>query len=231
MHNNIGGNSPQNNGISYSAAGQYQNPQTGYKDIFYQLEQSIGADVQKVQQLVQQGIITKQQGSYFMAQLARKAQEINNYKSSLAGHNSVPVNTASTAGISDSQYQTVSETPLAIFEKERPGFFQCEGRKDILNYIKGYDMDKDEILQISKLVENLENSAINNYLKKSEYEKSLNDENAAAKSRLTAYAQNAGFDSNINRIFTREDIGRMSGDEFTKNEKLIMDQVKQGLIK
>ena len=35
----------------------------------------------------------------------------------------------------------------------------------------------------------------------------------------------------MNRIFTREDIGKMTSEEFTKNEKLIMDQVKQGLIK
>ena len=35
----------------------------------------------------------------------------------------------------------------------------------------------------------------------------------------------------MTKVFTREDIGRMSGEEFAKNEKLIMEQVKQGLIK
>lgn len=45
------------------------------------------------------------------------------------------------------------------------------------------------------------------------------------------YAQNAPADQNFNRIFTREEIGRMSGDEFTRNEKMIMDQLKNGLIK
>ena len=68
-------------------------------------------------------------------------------------------------------------------------------------------------------------------MKKSAYEKSLNDENALAKSKLTAYAQNAPGDQNFNRIFTREEIGRMSGEEFTKNEKMIMNQLKNGLIK
>ena len=230
MQNYSGGNYPQNNGISLPAAGPYSVPQTGYKDIFYQLEQSIGADVQKVQQLVQQGIITSQQGSYFMSELARKAQEINNYKNSLVGQNNVPMQPQPSA-VPTAQQQMPLVNPMEQFNRERPGFFEGEGRADVLNYIKGYDMDKDEILRISQLVENLENSAVNNYLKKSDYEKSLNDENAAAKSRLTAYAQNAGMDSNTNRIFTREDIGRMSGDEFTRNEKLIMDQVKQGLIK
>ncbi len=230
MQNYYGGSYPQNNGISSPAAGQYSNPQTGYKDIFYQLEQAIGADVQNVQNLVQNGVITKQQGSYFMAELARKAQEINNYKNSL-GQNPAQMMPAQAPVAPTAQPQMPAVNPMDLFNKERPGFFEGEGRADVLNYIKGYDMDKDEILQISRLVENLENSAVNNYLKKSDYEKSLNDENAAAKRRLTAYAQNAGMDSNTNRVFTREDIGRMSGEEFTRNEKLIMDQVKQGLIK
>ena len=92
-------------------------------------------------------------------------------------------------------------------------------------------MPEDEISKIAQIVEKLENSAVDGYLRKSAHEKSLNDENLAAKSKLTSYAQNAQGNSNFDRIFTREDIGNMSGDEFTKNEKLIMDQVKQGLIK
>ena len=92
-------------------------------------------------------------------------------------------------------------------------------------------MDKDEISKIAKIVEGLETSAVDGYLKKSAHEKSLNDENAVAKSKLTSYAQNAPKDATNGRIFTREDIGRMTVDEFAKNEKLIMDQVKQGLIK
>ena len=77
-------------------------------------------------------------------------------------------------------------------------------------------------------MEKLENAAVDRYLKKSAYEKSLNDENSAAKSKLTAYAQNASSDSNANRIFTREDIGNMSGEEFTRNEKLSMEQLRKG---
>ena len=68
-------------------------------------------------------------------------------------------------------------------------------------------------------------------MKKSEYEISLNDENALAKSKLTAYAQNSCSDGSVNKIFTREEIGAMSGEEFAKNEKAIMQQLKQGIIK
>ena len=92
-------------------------------------------------------------------------------------------------------------------------------------------MDKDEIVKISQMVEALERSAVENYLKKSEYEKSLNDENAIAKSRLSAYAQSPAVDGNMTKVFTREEIGKMSGKEFTRNEDAIMAQLKKGLIK
>lgn len=222
MQNQISGQIPQqvNNSISLSAESPQAAQNKGYKDIFYQLEQAIGADVQNLRALVSKGMITQQQGQYLMAQLARKAQAINNYKSSL-GQTSVPVQ-----NIPGNQ-----QSSMDLFNKEYPGFFDGEGRSDVLNYLKGYDMDKDEIVRISQLVENLEKAAVDKYLKKSAYEKSLNDENSAAKRKLTAYAQNAPSDSNANRIFTREDIGNMSGEEFTKNEKLIMEQLRQGLIK
>jgi hypothetical protein len=35
----------------------------------------------------------------------------------------------------------------------------------------------------------------------------------------------------MDKVFTREDIGNMSGEEFTQNEQAIMAQAKQGLIK
>ena len=63
------------------------------------------------------------------------------------------------------------------------------------------------------------------------HEKSLNDENEIAKKRLRANAQNSTFDDNKNRVFTREQIGKMSGAEFARNEKAIMEQLKKGLIR
>lgn len=228
MQNQIGGAIPQNlqNGISSPAVSPQANPNMGYNDIFYQMEQSIGAEVSQVKNLVQQGLITQQQGHNLLTQLVGKAQKLNMYK------NSQQIN-ANPAGIVNNPAQAMPQAlnPMDLFNQERPGFFDAEGRGDVLNYIKGFDMYKDEILRIAQLVEGLENSAVDKYLKKSAYEKSLNDENALAKSKLTAYAQNAPGDQNFNRIFTREEIGRMSGEEFTKNEKMIMNQLKNGLIK
>lgn len=225
MQNQMGGAIPPQiqNGISSQAVSPMQNTQMGNNDMFYQLEQSIGADFQRLKNLVGQGSISQEQGQYLLAQLARKAQQINNYKNSLQ----------SGMNVSEPKEPAMmpSPSPLDMFNQERPGFFEGDGRADVLNYIKGLGMDKDEILQISQLVEKLENSAVDKYLKKSAYEKTLNDENSAAKSKLTAYAQNTSSDGNLNRIFTREDIGNMSGDEFTQNEKAIMEQLRQGLIK
>ena len=223
MQNQMGGGFPQQlqNSVSSSAASPQANPNLGYKDIYYQLEQAIGADVQNINNLMSQGVLSQQQGQYLLGQLFDKAQSINAYK--ISQKQNTPVQNV--PAVPQVQH------PMDLFNQERPGFFDAEGRADILNYIKGFDMDKDEILRISQLVEGLENSAVDKYLKKSAYEKSLNDENARAKSKLTSYAQNASSGTKTNKVFTREEIGRMSGEEFAKNEKLIMEQVKQGLIK
>lgn len=207
------------NGISSQAV----TPQINYVDVIQQLEQVLNADVQKLQSLVQQGIITTQQGQYLLNNLADTKRKLDLYKQNVSFEQEAP----QPAQVPNCQLQN----SLDLFSKENPGFFEGEGRIEVLDYLKNLDMDKDEISKIAQLVERLENSAIKSYLKKSEHEKSLNDENMAAKSKLTSYAQNALNDSKNNRIFTREDIGKMSGEEFAKNEKLIMEQAKQGLIK
>lgn len=224
MQNQIGGQVPPlQNGISSSAVSPQTNSMTQYVDIVQQLEQAIKTDAQRLQLLMQQGVLSQSQGQYLMTLLAKKANEINMCK------NAVPQ--ANVQTVQNQQAPIQSQNPFELFNQEKPGFFDGEGRADVLNYIRNLDVGKDEISQIAQLVEKLENSAVDGYLKKSAHQKSLNDENSVAKSKLTSYAQSASQDNNFGRIFTREDIGNMSGEEFTKNEKLIMDQVKQGLIK
>ncbi len=195
-------------------------PQINYTDVIQQLEDAIVTDAQRLQLLMQQGVITSAQWQYLTTQLAQKADALRQCKQAIPQVRPV-----------SEQIPQDSQSPFDLFNKENPGFFDKSGRGDVLNYIKNLDVDKDEISKIAKLVEDLENSAIDGYLKKSAHEKSINEENSAAKSKLTSYAQNASQSGNASKIFTREDIGNMSGDEFTKNEKIIMDQVRQGLIK
>ena len=80
-------------------------------------------------------------------------------------------------------------------------------------------------------MEKIEKSAIDKYLREQEHEKTLNSENELAKQRLRANAQNTVSDGIKNLVFTREQIGKMSGAEFTKHERAIMDQLRKGLIK
>jgi hypothetical protein len=188
---------------------------------YFALEQEIGAMALRISDLTKQGVLTQAQGQYLMTQLAGKAKVIDAQKNS---------NSQLAQVQSGTQQLPQSQNPLELFNQERPGFFNEEGRGDVLNYIKGFDMDKDELLKISQLMEGLESSAVEKYLKNAEHEKSLNDENSLAKSKLTSYAQNASPNS-MDRIFTREAIGKMSGQEFTQNENLIMEQLKQGMIR
>ncbi len=196
----------QFNGISSPAV----TPQINYQNILGQLLAALAMNAQK-EQFVQQLSNNKQ-----IQQLISALNETNK------------VNQKENA-VSEAQKSVLN--PLDLFNKENPGFFDRSARSDVLSYIRNFDMDKDEISKIAKMIETLEKSAIDGYLKQSAHDKTLNDENFAAKSKLTSYAQNAALDGNNNKVFTREEIGKMSGEEFVKNEKLIMEQVRQGLIK
>jgi len=193
----------QYNGISSPAV----TPQINYQNILGLLLAALAVNAQK-------------------EQFVGNNEQIQQFISALNETNKVNQNNSSVP-----EAQTPILNPIDLFNKENPGFFDKSARSDVLNYIRNFDMDKDEISKIAKMIETLENSAIDGYLKQSAHDKTLNDENCAAKSKLTSYAQNAILDGNNNKVFTREEIGKMSGDEFVKNEKLIMEQVRQGLIK
>lgn len=142
----------------------------------------------------------------------------------------------------DNRVQQMSEDKTPVFdknsafkefEKEKPDFFSQEGRSEILNYLKSEEIqfDKDELSKISKIVEQVEKSAIDRYLKKAAHEETLNKSNSEAKQRLKANAQNSNGGGKHKFPFTREQIGKMTSAEFLKYEKDIMDQLKKGLIK
>lgn len=193
-------------------------PQITTDDIIQHLMQSLSSDTQRIAMLIQQGKVTQEQGQYLIKQIENKENLLQMFKQPLSA-------------APEQVMQQAQIGALDLFNQENPDFFQNNQRAELLDYLKGIDVDKDEITKIAKLAEKLENSAVENYLKKSAHDKSLNDENTVAKSKLTSYAQQAPVDSKYARIFSREDLGKMSGDEFAKNEKLIMEQVKQGLLK
>ena len=172
-----------------------------------QLKQSVVQDIKQIENLVQNGVMTQDQGQNLMNYITQRAF-----------------------------MKYTSQAPQAIQPAKptvAPEFFNRDGRMDVLDYLKNsnVDFDDDEISKITALVEKIENTAVERYLKEKEHEKTLNSENESAKLRLRANAQNAVSDGAKNLVFTREQIGKMSGAEFAKHEKAIMEQLRKGLIK
>lgn len=211
IQNNInGGLSSADNRQIPQQTGSLQNP-----PLSYDVQSIVLHDIRKIQQLVDSGVIDNTQGQYLVNYVINKAYDmVNNQNRGVA------------------QIQPKSDA-FAEFEAEHSGFFNKDGRSEVLDYLKrsGFDGDKEEISLISQMIEKLEDGAIRRYLKQTAHEKSLNDENEIAKQRLRANAQNSNFDDMKTRAFTREQIGKMSGAEFAKYEKAIMEQLRKGLIK
>lgn len=206
-------------GLSYAdnrqISGQTAVPQPQEPVQTYDVKSIVLNDLSKIQKLVDDGVINNAQGQYLVNYVINKAYDMVN-NGSQGKAQVMPNNNA-----------------FAEFEAENAGFFDKNGRAEVLEYLKnsGFEGDKDELSVISKMIENLENGAIERYLKQTAYEKTLNNENEIAKQRLRANAQNSNFDDAKARVFTREQIGKMSGAEFAKYEKAIMEQLRKGLIK
>ena len=182
------------------------------------IRQTAMRDMNIIGSLMQSGIINPVQGQHLMNYILNKAQQV------IGRQMQTTPQTVPTGGIIPG---------IEAFLRENPDFFSQNGRKQVLEYLKRSNTiaDKDEIMQIAQIVEALEQSAIDGYLQKQAHEKSINDENKAAKEKLRANAQNSNAADANARVFTREQIGRMSSAEFARNEKAIMEQLRKGLIR
>lgn len=186
------------------------------------VKQMAVSDINMITNLVETGVMTQEQGQNLMNYVTKRAFEkyIASQPSDMPKEAPVAISTISP------QQQEPQNVPM-------PDFFNKDGRLDVYDYLKNSEIEFDdgEISKISELVEKIENSAVERYLKEKEHEKALNNENEFAKQRLRANAQNTTSDGLKNLVFTREQIGKMSGAEFAKHERAIMDQLKKGLIK
>ena len=191
-----------------------------------EIEHQTKEDVSKVETLLKSGILNPKQGESLIQQIIKKGYaELEQID--------LKPETSYVEKMSLNEKQFDKTQAIIEFEKENPDFFKQDGRLDVLNYIKSgiLEFDKEELKHISEMVEKVEKSAIERYIKQAEYEAKLEKTNSEAKSRLSANAQNAKDTSGKQFAFTREQIGKMSSSEFNKNEKLIMEQLKQGLIR
>lgn len=208
-----------------SSAENLQEPAVGQQTFLPETENTVQSrqydvksiaekDILTIQALVKEGKIDSTQGQYLVNYVINKAYDmVKNQTKSFAPE--------------------ISADGLKEFENENREFFNQDGRTEVLEYLKNSNssLDKDEVSRISQMIENIEQCAIERYLKQTAHEKSLNDENELAKQRLRANAQNPSFDDVQPRVFTREQIGKMSGAEFAKYEKAIMEQLRKGLIR
>ena len=112
-------------------------------------------------------------------------------------------------------------------------FFNSKSRKELKNFFNNNFQNggKFDEQTFTKLIENIENDAISGYQRGKDHEQNLARSNDFAKEKLTAQAQSANNQgTKTDRIFTREEIGKMSLEEFQKNEDAIMSQYEQGQI-
>ncbi len=192
-----------------------------------EIKQMAVKDLNTIKNLVQAGVMTQEQGQNLMNYVTQKAFE----KYTLSQNNS---QTPVTGQPISTQIQPQMQPQMQLGQGSvTPEFFNRDGRIDVYDYLKNSNatFDEDELSKISALVEKIENTAIERYLRELQHEKTLSNENETAKQRLRANAQNSGSDGLNNLVFTREQIGKMSGAEFAKYERAIMDQVRKGLIK
>lgn len=189
------------------------------------VERKTKENISKIEMLLKSGLLNQMQGESLIQQIIKKGY-IELQQCGLE---------QSDKEVSKQIEQKPFDKNNAIieFEKEYPDFFKENSRLGVLNYLKSGDLqfDKEELIHISEMIKDVENSAIERYLKKTELEEKMIKTNEEAKFRLNANAQNAKESSFKQTVFTREQIGKMSGAEFTKNEKLIMEQLKKGLIR
>ena len=207
--------------ISPNADSQIQQTNDQFNDA-ENVKQMAVNDINMISNLVETGVMTQEQGQNLMNYVTKKAFE----KYIASQSSETPNKISALASTITEQEQKTQNMPM-------PDFFNKDGRLDVYDYLKNSEIEFDngEISKISDLVEKIENSAIERYLKEKEHEKALNNENEFAKQRLSANAQNTSSDGLKNLVFTREQIGKMSGAEFAKHERAIMDQLKKGLIK
>ena len=193
-----------------------------------QIKTAIQEDFSKIQKLMQSGLINSLQGQNLKKQVLKKAFD------KLVQTEKIKRNI--NALLPKSQNNPAVANKNQIFEefgRNNPDFFNSDGRKEVLNYLKSGNvaLGKEDLSKISDMVRTIEKSAIERYLEKMTHEKTLRESNKAAKEKLTANAQNSKGSKNLSRTFTREQIGKMSSMEFAKYEQDIMKQLKRGQIR
>lgn len=132
------------------------------------------------------------------------------------------------ANASSESPQTAEEMKNAFF-KVHSALLNSDAGALLKEYLKeagGEDYEK-----IGKILEEVAKNAVEAYIKKVEYEKNLYSANEDAKKKLKTYSsQGTRNKGEAKKVYTREEIGRMSAEEFARAHDQIMDDFVNGRV-
>ncbi len=175
--------------------------------------------------LVSAGIIDKNTGESIKKQMTANFKAVNKASAPQAGPNPLP----------SSNFNAIPASKS--FDINQSAFLKT--RECLLNYLKNLDieLDEDDLRNIEEVVLELEKTAILRHAKDSgdngaqDALKLLNQSNEIAKGRLiTGPLKGSKVKEPLRKIFSRDEIAKMSTAEFIKNEPAINYQLQNGLL-
>lgn len=203
-------------------------------------QMSVIDNMKKIQALVNAGKIDTKVGTALLNQmlidsLNKNSQSGANFPSNLnQQQNQIPQQNVDM--LQNVQTQT-QQTPLNIvellkqFEANNTDFFKRPSRQSLREYLETNidEMTPSQIEAISKLVTTIETGAVDDYVNQMNHQKQLENANKEAISKMNTNVANTSNMSNnlLNKVFTREDVKKMSTDEFLANEAQILAQLRE----
>lgn len=195
-------------------------PQKAYQAKLMDLNAKHKAQVKNINNLFQSGQITLAQAVKLKEHLDTKMND----------------STKQVLNLANSLQSDISELrknkAIEGFKAQKPDFFHASERLEVINYLKSAseDLSNEELENVAKLVEKVEAGAIERFKNSQAQDGLANQMNEQAKVRLKSSVDNS---SSIGgeRVFTKDDIKKMSNKEFRKNEKNIMNQMRNGKIR
>lgn len=120
---------------------------------------------------------------------------------------------------------------VQAFLADNPDFASIPEKAEILYYLKSKNsLTQEELGEVSRIVKSIEALAVKKF--QEAQKQALQTQNIDALSRISSVAQNfSSAPKEAEKIFTKDDIIKMSNKEFLKNEQAIKKQLLEGKIK
>lgn len=194
------------------------------------LESIYQKDLADIKNLFENGSITELQANELFEKVLERKAEVKSEIKSRYENQSVEM------------VRTVNNGILSRFVGENPDFFGFDSETQTAKNAHRWDLiaefekrvgviTSDDLNAIKALVDTERKIAVDEYIKGIERNKSVATQNSELKDRLGTTVTPSGSTVSGKKIFTTEEIRKMSSDEFGKHEKEIFAQMAKGLIK